>query len=238
MEESAWPDHTNDSEGRGSVWNWWLWQPQPGVLAGGLFRYVEIKQSLSLIREWVKSDQCKAPLQWANSPIDSHLRHGEILGGSWPIKWSLWARLHTETELKCESHSSMCYWHAARGTCGMWNTRTCFSSMLWGMFLYTVAWCFFKYLLYLAQQTTQRLLPVATGECLGWCCSHTLHMTEVSLLDPAKAVDCCAIVSNELQAEFIYEYVEGAKVVARRRVGCVTIHVDVHVAPGSNTNFI
>ena len=38
------------------------------------------------------------------------------------------------------------------------------------MFPYAVAGCFFRYLLYLAQQTRQRLLPVAVRERSGWCC--------------------------------------------------------------------
>ena len=36
-----------------------------------------------------------------------------------------------------------------------------------GMFPHVVAGCFFRYLLYLAQQTMQRLLSVAMGEGSG-----------------------------------------------------------------------
>ena len=48
------------------------------------------------------------------------------------------------------------------------------------------------------------------------------------------AVDCCAVVANELQAEFIYEHVEGAKAVAGMRLGSVGIHKDVGVVHGPN----
>ena len=45
--------------------------------------------------------------------------------------------------------------------------------------------------------------------------SHALQTKEVGLLGPGfTSVDCCAVVANELQAEVIYEHVEGAKVVA------------------------
>ena len=60
--------------------------------------------------------------------------------------------------------------------------------------------------------------------------SHALQTKEVGLLGPGfAAVDCCAVVANELQAEFIYEHVEGAKAVAGTRVGSVGIHDDVGV---------
>ena len=44
--------------------------------------------------------------------------------------------------------------------------------------------------------------------------------------------DCCAVVADELQAEFIYEHVEGAKAVAGPGVGSVGIHDDVGVVGG------
>ena len=101
----------------------------------------------------------------------------------------------------------------------MWNTRTWSSSSCGSCFW--VAGCFFRYLLYLAQQTTQRLLPVAAGKRSG-VLSHTLQTNEVGLLGPGfAAVDCCVVVANELQAEFIYEHVEGAKAVAGTGVGSV-----------------
>ena len=67
----------------------------------------------------------------------------------------------------------------------------------------------------------------------GVVLSHALQMKEVGLLGPGfTAVDCCATVADELQAEFIYEHVEGAKVVAGTGVGSVGIHDDVGVVRG------
>ena len=43
------------------------------------------------------------------------------------------------------------------------------------------------------------------------------------------AMDCCAVVADELQAEFIYEPVEGAKAVAGTGVGSVRIHDNVGI---------
>ena len=49
----------------------------------------------------------------------------------------------------------------------------------------------------------------------GVVLSHALQTKEDKLLGPDfMAVDCCAVVANELQAEFIYKHVEGAKAVA------------------------
>ena len=49
--------------------------------------------------------------------------------------------------------------------------------------------------------------------------SHTLQTKEVRLLGPGfTAVDCCGLVTDELQAEFIYKHVEGAKAVAHTGV--------------------
>ena len=42
-------------------------------------------------------------------------------------------------------------------------------------------------------------------------------------------VDCCALVTDELQAEFIYKHVEGAKAGAGMGVGSVGIHDNVGV---------
>ena len=56
-------------------------------------------------------------------------------------------------------------------------------------------------------------------------------MKEVRLQVPGFAADCCAVVIDELQAEFIYECVEGAKAVAGTGVGSVGIH-NVGVARG------
>ena len=40
-------------------------------------------------------------------------------------------------------------------------------------------------------------------------------------------MDCCAVFTDKLQAEFIYEHVEGAKVVAGMILGAEGIHDDV-----------
>ena len=69
----------------------------------------------------------------------------------------------------------------------------------------------------------QRLLPVAAGERSGWCCPTPCKR---------RRSDCCAVVSDELQAEFIYEHVEGAKAVAGPGVRSVGIHDDVGVVGG------
>ena len=67
----------------------------------------------------------------------------------------------------------------------------------------------------------------------GVVLSHSLQKKEVGLLGPGfAAVDCCAVVADELKAEFIYEHVEGAKAVAGTGVGSVGIHDNVGVARG------
>ena len=64
----------------------------------------------------------------------------------------------------------------------------------------------------------------------GVVLSHALQSKEVGLLGPGfAAVDCCAVVANELQAEFIYEHV---KAVARTGVRSVGIHDDVGIVGG------
>ena len=45
-------------------------------------------------------------------------------------------------------------------------------------------------------------------------------------------MDCCAVVAEELQAEFIYEHVEGAKAVAGMGVGSVGFHDNVGIVCG------
>ena len=63
--------------------------------------------------------------------------------------------------------------------------------------------------------------------------SHALQTKEVGLLGPGFAgVDCCVVVADELQAEFIYEHVEGAKAVAGTGMGSVGIHDNVGVVRG------
>ena len=67
----------------------------------------------------------------------------------------------------------------------------------------------------------------------GVVLSHALQTMEVGLLSPGfAAVDCCAVAADELQAEFIYEHVEGAKAVASTGVRSVRIHDDVGVVGG------
>ena len=74
--------------------------------------------------------------------------------------------------------------------------------------------------------------------CGGWgtfgvVLSHALQTKEVGLLGPGfAAVDCCAVVADELQVEFIYEHVEGAKAVAGPGVRSVGIHDDVGIVGG------
>ena len=82
--------------------------------------------------------------------------------------------------------------------------------------------------MYLAQQTAG-----GGRGTFGVVLSHALQTKEVGLLGPGfEAVDCCAVVTDELQAEFIYEHVEGAKVVAGPGVRSVGIHDDVGVVGG------
>ena len=67
----------------------------------------------------------------------------------------------------------------------------------------------------------------------GVVLSHTLQTKEVGLLGPGfPAVYCCAEVADKLQAEFIYEHVEGAKAVAGTGVGSVGIDDNVGVVRG------
>ena len=63
--------------------------------------------------------------------------------------------------------------------------------------------------------------------------SNALQRKEVGLLGPGfAAVDCCEVGADELQAEFIYEHVEGAKAVAGPGVRSVGIHDDVGIVGG------
>ena len=69
----------------------------------------------------------------------------------------------------------------------------------------------------------------------GVVLSHALQTKEVGLLGPGfAAVDCCAVVADKLQAEFIYKHVEGAKAVAGTGVRSVGIHDDVGVVGGTD----
>ena len=69
----------------------------------------------------------------------------------------------------------------------------------------------------------------------GVVLSHALQTKEIGLLSLGfAAVDCCAVVADELQAEFIYEHVEGAKAVANTGVGSVGIHDNVGIVRGQD----
>ena len=73
---------------------------------------------------------------------------------------------------------------------------------------------------------------VASGgwETFGVVLSHTLQTKEVGLLGlDFTEEDCCAVVTNELQAEFMHEHVEGVKAAAGTGVGYVGIHDNVGV---------
>ena len=77
--------------------------------------------------------------------------------------------------------------------------------------------------------TTNHAEVVAGGSrgTFGVVMSNALQMKEVGLLGPGfAAVDCCAVVTDELQAEFIYEHVEDAKAVAGTGVRSLRIHDD------------
>ena len=72
-----------------------------------------------------------------------------------------------------------------------------------------------------------------TPRGVGVVLSHAQQTKQVGLLGLGFAgVDCCAVVADELQAEFIYEHVKGAKAVAVTRVGSVGIHNYVGVVSG------
>ena len=47
-------------------------------------------------------------------------------------------------------------------------------------------------------------------------------------------MDCCSVVAEELQAEFIYKHVEGEKAVDGTGVGSIGIHHDVGVVRSPN----
>ena len=67
----------------------------------------------------------------------------------------------------------------------------------------------------------------------GVVLSHALQKKKVGLLGPGfAAVDCCAVVADKVQAEFIYEHVEGVKAVAGIGVRSVGIHDDVGIVGG------
>ena len=128
----------------------------------------------------------------------------------------------------------MCCRHGGRGTCGMWNTRTCFLSACGA--------CFCMRWLGVSSDTC---CIWRNNPCRGFCLWHPENVQGGVVPHPGykggmtpepgfTAGDCCAVVTNDLQAEFIYEHVEGAKAVASTRVGSVVIHNDIGVLRGPN----
>ena len=119
----------------------------------------------------------------------------------------------------------MCCRHRGRSTFGMWNTRTwfsafgaCFNTLWLGVFSDTFIGA-----------ANHKEVVAGGGWVTFWVVmSYTLHTKEVCLLGLAFAtMDCCEVVTDELQAELIYEHVEGGKPVAGMRMGSVGIHDDV-----------
>ena len=123
----------------------------------------------------------------------------------------------------------MCCRHVDRGTCGNWSTRTWSSSACGACF--RRRWPGFLQVLVVLGATDQAEVVAGGGQgTFGVVLSNALQTKEVGLLGPGfAAVDCCA---DELQAEFIYEHLEGAKAVAGTRVRSVGIHDDVGVVGG------
>ena len=73
------------------------------------------------------------------------------------------------------------------------------------------------------------------GNIQGGVVPHPAYEGCLTLLGACfAAVDCCTVVANELQTEFIYKHVEGAKSVAVTTVAPVGIHDDVCVVQGPN----
>ena len=122
----------------------------------------------------------------------------------------------------------MCCRHGGRVTCGMWNTRTWFSFLV-----RHVSVCCDR----VSSDTccTRRNKPCTNccqwlpGNVQGGVVPHPAYEEGLT-----AAVDCCVAVTDELQAEFIFEYVEGAKVVAGTAVRSIFIHDDVGVVRGPN----
>ena len=124
--------------------------------------------------------------------------------------------------------------HGDRGTCGMWNTRM-WSSSACGHVSVCGGLVFLQVLVVLG--TTDHAEVVAGGGqgTFGVVLSHALQTKEIGLLSLGfAAVDCCAVVADDLQAEFIYEHVEGAKAVANTRVGSVGIHDNIFIVRGQD----
>ena len=93
-------------------------------------------------------------------------------------------------------------------------------------------WVFLQVLVVLGATDHAEVVACGGRGMFGVVLSHALQTKEVGLLGPGFAADCCAVVADELQAEFIYKHVEGAKVVAGMGVGSVGIHDNVGVVCG------
>ena len=92
---------------------------------------------------------------------------------------------------------------------------------------------FLQVLVVLGATDHAEVVACGGGGTFGVVLSHALQTKEVGLLGPGfAAVHCCAVVADELQAEFIYEHVEGVKAVAGPGVRSVIIHDDVGVVGG------
>ena len=125
----------------------------------------------------------------------------------------------------------MCCRHKDRGTCGTWSTRT------WSSSACGAGFC-------------RRWPSVSSGICCTWrnkpcrgCCRWRPGNVQGGVVPrPANEGGRTAgpglhgggllCDADELQAEFIYEHVEGAKVVAGTGVRSVGIHGDVGVVGG------
>ena len=111
----------------------------------------------------------------------------------------------------------------------MWKTRT-WSSSAWGHVSVGGGRVFLQILVVFGATDHAEVVVGGGRGTFGVVLSHALQTKEVGLLGPGfTAMDCCAVVADELQAEFIYKYVEGAKAVAGMRVGSVGIHDNVGV---------
>ena len=110
----------------------------------------------------------------------------------------------------------------------MWNTRT------WSSLVGHVSICGGRvFLQVLVVLGATNHADVVAGGGQGTFGVFAMQTKEVGLLGPDFAVvDCCAVVADELQAEFIYEHVEGAKTVASMGVGSVGNHDNVVIVRG------
>ena len=126
----------------------------------------------------------------------------------------------------------MCCRHGDRVTCGTWSTRT-WSSSVCGQVSVGGGRVFHQVLVVLGATNHAEVVAGGGRGTFRVVLSHALQKKEVGLLGPGfAAVDCYAVVADELQAEFIYKHVEGAKAVAGTGVRSVGIHDDVGIVGG------